>query len=221
MTNIPVKLIILDLDGTLYNQNILRFVNSVTLIINLFKRSLTISDIFILFNFRKEQERYSDNEQPLNHIIDSLAVKFKRPPADIRRIRAKWMIDNQSKALRTAKRRWLAKRISRLRRSGIAVAIWSDNPIEKKLAYLSYHPDYCLSNENEEVGIGKPNPKGLLQILSFFEIPKTQTILIGDREDRDGAAAARAGVRFIKVGFACRQFLRRLNSDLEKEHKVD
>lgn len=205
-----IKLIVFDLDGTLYHQNLLRFFNFLILFVCLLRRQITVLELKILLSFRRAQEISAQNEQKITLIFEAIAEEFNQSPSDIKRIRNQWMIDNQRRTLVLSQRRWLTRLIFRLREQGYRVAIWSDNPIEKKLEFLECSVDYCLSNEEKSVGFGKPNPKGLLEIMSFFQVSKTDVILVGDRGDRDGLAANRAGVRFIKIGFASRVILKRL-----------
>ena len=45
----------------------------------------------------------------------------------------------------------------------------------------------------------KPSPKGLLQAMAELGVTAEQTLMIGDNPDTDGAAAAAAGIRFVRV----------------------
>jgi HAD superfamily hydrolase (TIGR01549 family) len=208
------KIVILDLDGTLYIHNLLRTINILNLAINLLKRNLNKSDLRVLANLRRRQEISSINEEPIQRTFESVASKFEIPVSTVISLRNRWMVDNQKWALLISKRRWLARSINNLRREGVLVAVWSDNPVEEKLRYLGYHTDYNLTSEDEAIDVGKPNPKGLVAILTYFNLGFSEAIFIGDRIDRDGQAAQRVGVQFQSIGLKSRIYLCKLNREL-------
>jgi HAD superfamily hydrolase (TIGR01549 family) len=214
MNETTPKIIIFDLDGTLYNHSLLRVINILNLSINLMQQKLNISDLHIIASLRKLQENSSTKEATIQSVFESLASRFEMPVSEVKAIRNRWMVDNQKWALVISKRRWLARRISKLRNHGILVAVWSDNPVDKKLEFLRYHTDFSLTSEDQEIDIGKPSPKGLLKILTYFNLSSSEAILIGDRIDRDGQAAQRAGVRFELIGLKSRILLFNLNKEL-------
>jgi FMN phosphatase YigB (HAD superfamily) len=53
--------------------------------------------------------------------------------------------------------------------------------------------DHVVSATDEGVGVLKPHPRGLELLISAAGAKAHQTMLIGDRADRDGLAAQRAG----------------------------
>lgn len=59
---------------------------------------------------------------------------------------------------------------------------------------MSLEADYIVSAHDEGVGILKPHPRGLEILMRVAGVEPSRTVLIGDRLDRDGAAAVRAGV---------------------------
>jgi HAD superfamily hydrolase (TIGR01549 family) len=208
------KIIILDLDGTLYIHSLLRTINVVDLTINLLKRNLSKSDLHVLVAIRRHQEISSIREEAIQRTFESVASRFEIPVSTVISLRNRWMVDNQKWALLISKRRWLVRSINKLRREGVLVAVWSDNPVEKKLRYLGYNTDYSLSSEDETINVGKPNPKGLVAILTYFNLGLSEAIFIGDRMDRDGLAAQRAGVQFHNIGIKSRFYLFKLNREL-------
>ena len=56
---------------------------------------------------------------------------------------------------------------------------------------------YVFSSMDDEIHAVKPNPNGILYILQKFGIEKSTCLVIGDRDDRDGEAARRAGVDYL------------------------
>ena len=77
------------------------------------------------------------------------------------------------------------------------IGIFSDYPAQAKLDALELRADYIVSAADSGVGILKPNSRGLEVLMASAGATERQTVLIGDRADRDGAAARRIGVRSL------------------------
>jgi HAD superfamily hydrolase (TIGR01549 family) len=82
---------------------------------------------------------------------------------------------------------------------GYKVAIYSDYPVDKKLAALGILADKTFCSTDKTINCLKPNKKGLLNICQDFDCDITETIYIGDRVDTDGESAKMAGIKFLKV----------------------
>ena len=210
------KIIILDLDGTLNYHILSRVVNFFNLVIGLLLKNLKLRDLKILVNYRKLQEISFKKDMQINEVFELLACRFSMSPDYIKSIRDRWMVNNQGLALKISKRGWLIKRIHNLRRNGMLVAVWSDNPVNKKICYLGVNLDYNLTSEALDINLGKPSPKGLKQIISYFHLTSSDAIMIGDRKDRDGEAARRAEVKFLKIGIRTRFFLYKLDKNIKR-----
>jgi histidinol phosphatase-like enzyme len=216
MKLIVPKIIIFDLDGTLNYHILSRVINFFNLVIVLLLKNLKLRDLKILINFRKLQEISFKKDMQINEVFELLACRFSVSPDYIKGIRDRWMVNNQRLALKISKRGWLIKRIHKLRRNGMLVAVWSDNPVNKKICYLGVNFDYKLTSEALDINLGKPSPKGLKQIISYFHLISSDAIMIGDRKDRDGEAARRAGVKFLKIGIRTRFFLYKLDKQIKR-----
>jgi HAD superfamily hydrolase (TIGR01549 family) len=73
------------------------------------------------------------------------------------------------------------------------IGILSDYPVGAKLSALGLDADHTVCAGDAGIGLLKPNPRGLEAIIAAAGTTPSQTVLIGDRADRDGAAAKRAG----------------------------
>lgn len=88
------------------------------------------------------------------------------------------------------------------RELGCPVAVFSDHPA---LAKLQANPDHPASHSMHPVvdghGLGalKPLPDGLIAVAAQLGQPTSRILLVGDREDTDGRAAAAAGAGFLSV----------------------
>jgi hypothetical protein len=80
-----------------------------------------------------------------------------------------------------------------LRWHGKVVGILSDYPAKAKLDALALRPDRVVCAGDESVGLLKPNPRGLEVLIGKVGATAPQTVLIGDRVDRDGVAARPIG----------------------------
>jgi putative hydrolase of the HAD superfamily len=81
-----------------------------------------------------------------------------------------------------------------LRRQNKSIGIYSDYPADEKLQKMTLSADYILAASDPGVGIQKPDPRGLQMLMQRAGVGPAQTVLIGDRPERDGLAARRAGV---------------------------
>ena len=87
--------------------------------------------------------------------------------------------------------------IAMLRGQGIAVAVWSDYPVEAKLKALDVAADHMLSASDDDIKALKPNPTGLRLAMERAGVKRGKTLMVGDRLSRDGAAAAAVSVDFL------------------------
>ena len=83
------------------------------------------------------------------------------------------------------------------RRKKKIVGIFSDYPADGKLAALGLSADLVISARDDRVRILKPHPRGLQVLLSEAGVKPQSALLIGDRPERDGFAAQRAGVQAL------------------------
>ncbi|MBQ1193510.1 MAG: HAD family hydrolase, partial [Lachnospiraceae bacterium] len=81
----------------------------------------------------------------------------------------------------------------------IKIVIYSDYPVENKLKSLGIEADYLFTSGDEEIGCMKPDPKGLKVILNKLQISNLEAIMIGDRYEKDGEAAAANDMDYIIV----------------------
>jgi putative hydrolase of the HAD superfamily len=83
-----------------------------------------------------------------------------------------------------------------LRASGLRLGVLSDYPPEAKLAALGVGDlfDAVLCAQAPEVGVFKPNPRGILVLLERLGVAPSEALYVGDRAEVDAAAARAAGV---------------------------
>lgn len=209
------KLLLLDLDGTLYHQPPVRILNSLKILFLLICSPSTRTEIRILRRYRILREVFSEQLKPIAEVETVLAIETGMTWEEIRKIRDKWMVNQQATMVRLARRRWLLKYVHKLQQKGIQVAILSDYPISHKISQLRMLPTFQVCSEDERIRYAKPHPRGVEEIIRLSGFSPDEILFIGDREDRDGAAAIMAGVRFLMVGREARGTLHRILHQLE------
>jgi HAD superfamily hydrolase (TIGR01549 family) len=195
------KLFIFDLDGTLYDQRVLRLRMLWLIIFRLFGFRIGIKDLKILSNFRKQREKhkgYSSRNleaDQFNWSSSELNLPVKRIQITIE----EFIYNLPLKFIRSAAYKGAGEFISNLMNNGYKVAIYSDYPADEKLAALGISADKTFCSTDKTINCLKPNKKGLINICQFFDCDITEAIFIGDRVDTDGESAKMAGIKFLKV----------------------
>lgn len=191
-----IRFVVFDVDGTLYAQRPLRLRMAARLLLHSVAQ-FTIKDLAVLHTFRQRRETLGD-EEVLNFeeiLIEEVASHHGLPHERVRRIAKEWIEDRPLPLLRQCRYPRVDDLFEKLRHSGRKIGILSDYPSHNKLAAMQLDADYVLSAG--EVGILKPHPLGLTRLMAEAGVTQDQTLFIGDRAERDGEAADRAGVTCI------------------------
>ena len=172
------RLIILDMDGTLYYQAPLRFCMCIELMLYYAVHLCRISELVMLYKFRKSYE--SGVLEQGNHIIEY------------------WMQEKPLRYIRMFRDKKLLSLIRQLREKGGKVAIYSDFPVMQKIKILrDLTIDYAFCAADPVVQCVKPDPAGLKNILRIAGEIAENSLFIGDRYEKDGKCAENAGVDYI------------------------
>ena len=195
-----VKTIILDFDGTVYFQKPVQLYNLIRIILTITVKPSAVSEIRIISKYRKMREKYSESSTPILRVEDDLAAELNQSVEKIKSIRDYWLIYSQSFSIKLFQRVFLLRKISQLQRDGILIILWSDYPMADKSKRLKLFPDFSFCSEDSTIRFAKPSGAGLLHIIETLQLMKNEVILIGDRDDRDGKAAAAVGISYFKIG---------------------
>ncbi len=196
-------LIIFDMDGTLYFQTGMRIRMALMLIRHCLSGRKGFRDLSLILKYRKLREEWNSLETIDD---DQLYHKLKErtgTAADVvGEVIQEWMFDNPVDVVRRCRDKALLGIIDRLITDGKQVCVYSDYPTEDKCraVYLSEDvPQYYCGQE--EIKNMKPNPSALFYIMNEYpEIAKDKVIMVGDRADRDKAAADNAGIASLILG---------------------
>jgi len=188
-----IRLIVFDVDGTLYSQRPVRIHMAIELLRDALL-SRTSRPIRVLSLYRKLFESLSAAEAPDFQVLlcDRVAGQIGVSSAEVAAIVEEWMVQRPLRQLLRARFPMLPELFAGIRRRGIAIGVLSDYPAVAKLAALGLYADHVLSAD--EVGRPKPDPTGLIALMDRAGVAADQTVFIGDRVERDGLAAVRAGV---------------------------
>ncbi len=200
--------VVFDVDGTLYEQRPLRRRMAAELALHCALRPWRLGLLRRLQVFRRERERISERE-----LEDAGRLQYELPAARLgvasERLRAEveeWIERRPLRHLGGCRVAGVRRFFAHLRTHGVRIAVLSDYPAAAKLAALGLDAEIVVCGADPGVGRLKPHPTGLRSVLRRLELPPGRCLLIGDRADRDGECARRAGVECLLRGTDFRTF---------------
>lgn len=190
-----IRLVVFDVDGTLYRQAPLRRRMALALLGHV-ATSGDVRLLRLLGDYRRERERLADAEvadfdAPL---AATIAARNGVTPAKVTALVADWIETRPLPHLRPHLVPGTAALFDALRRSGRTIGVLSDYPARAKIAAMGLDADIIAAAADPGIGIMKPHPRGLQFVMAAAGATPETTLMIGDRPERDGAAAQRAGV---------------------------
>ncbi len=194
-----IRGVIFDMDGTLYRQFLVRFCMSVKLIANVLASKNGWRDLRVVLHYRKNREKLAE-ERALNIAeieFRETSQKFNLTEQEVAAIIKEWIDIKALKYLRPARFYNIDKVFDFLNSRGIKIGVFSDYPVEKKLAVLGLAADVVCYSSEPEVNRLKPQPQGLLKTIERMGLERGDCVMIGDRMERDGICAREAGVAFL------------------------
>jgi HAD superfamily hydrolase (TIGR01549 family) len=197
------ELYIIDMDGTLYYQSKLRRKMCALMIKELFTNRVSLIELYTVFMFRKLREEQAGKAYSDDELYRKVAQKVPgclRPDAEaVEKNVTKWIYDRPLDILNECKDECLINFIRGVISTGKKVYIYSDYPAEAKAKALGSD---VFADKNikyvdastEGIGVYKPCSKGIGYILQEAGTAPDMALMIGDRDDRDGVAAKKAGI---------------------------
>jgi len=193
-----IRLVVFDVDGTLYRQRPLRIrVARDVLLYTLLKRDLNV--IAVLAKYRRIRERLSD-EQVVDFdrvLIAETATATANSTDKVRAIIAEWVEQRPLPYLTACRYPGVPQLFAGLRRNGKSIGILSDYPAKPKLIALGLTANHVVFAGDQGIGLLKPHPRGLESLIAAAGVKAHATVVIGDRPDRDGLVARRAGAHAL------------------------
>ena len=195
--------VLFDVDGTLYHQKPLRVRMAMELLgLPFASRSIrrahrTWKIISSFRGFREELRALSDGYIPLEE-LQYLAAANRLGVAveEVRDVIRHWMFERPLRHLPGCMRVGLPQFLADLRARNVKLGVFSDYPAREKLVALGVDDfiSFRLAATDSEINAFKPSPVGFLRACSLFELPPSQVLYVGDREDVDAVGAERAGM---------------------------
>lgn len=196
-----VRMVAFDVDGTLYAQGPLRRRMAFELLQDA-ARTRSLSKLRILRAYRSIREILAEEEhgqfEPV--LIERTASATGATRETIEACVREWIEIRPLRHLMRCRRPGVARLIDDLRARGLLIGIVSDYPAHEKLSALGLQGDMVISATDPDIGYLKPHPAGLKALLSRAKVRPDELLYIGDRPERDGEAARRAGVQALILG---------------------
>lgn len=190
-----VQLVVFDVDGTLYRQDILRR----RMVRQLLLHSIVRVDpkplrILLLYRQIREALAVAETEGFAQVLVAETAREVGCAHSVVNDVVSEWIHRRPLRHLASCRYPFLQELFLAIKRKKKIIGILSDYPAIDKMQALSLEPDYIVTSHDEDVGMLKPHPRGIEVLMRTAGVKASGTVLIGDRIDRDGAAARRAGV---------------------------
>jgi HAD superfamily hydrolase (TIGR01549 family) len=198
---------LVDLDGTLYTARWVRLAMAVELAL------FGWSAVATLRRFRHEQEAQRaelaagtalavTHSSPYAAQLARTAQALSVPVERVERLVHDWMFIRPKKWIRLFPRSALLEELRAFRAQGGRTALVSDYPALHKIRALdAEHLFDVIVASGEEHGPSrlKPDPEGYLRAAELLKVEPVRCLVVGDREDADGAAARAANMAFRLV----------------------
>ncbi len=189
------RAVVFDVDGTLYDQRLMRRRMAIELAARCLRRPRTWSDARLLALFRGERERLAEagGGGVERRQYELPAERLGLAPARVEAVVREWMLERPLRHLPACRWPRVDELFSRLHAGGWRIGVFSDYPVAAKLAALGLDSDATVAATDADVDRLKPDPAGLLRLLERLAVAPAEALVVGDRDDRDGESARRAG----------------------------
>lgn len=194
-----IRLVIFDVDGTLYDQSKMRKKMLIELCKFYLLRPWKVNEFFLLKKFREQRDKLAFEE---NQDISAAQFELRGKAMSSHKVREivdLWMRKKPLQFIRKLRFEEGVQLFKVLSANGIDVAVLSDFDPTEKINAMGFECAHMYSSESREINVLKPNPKGIQYVLNDLNIKPSQALYIGDRAETDGEASKRAGIQFINV----------------------
>ena len=193
--------LIFDVDGTLYDQVKLRRRMFLELLCSAVKTHRFSRDIKVLHAFRKNREMLSKDNHDIyffeNRQYSVVAHDLGMSIEDVQNIIGDWIFKKPLNYLGAYIYPGVKQLFPLITYKKKRIGIFSDYPVQDKLRALGLYADAMVCSTDRDVDRFKPHPKGLLFTAEMLGVPVKNCFFIGDRDDKDGECARRAGMPYF------------------------
>lgn len=193
------KVVIFDVDGTLYNQKQLRKKMLVSLLSFYLSKPWLYNDLLILHRFRQEREKRTGyvGTDLENAQYEWCAHKSNASVERVKEVVDHWIFDYPNPLLASCIYPGVKELFSKLRERDIKIAIYSDYKAVDKIAAMGLEADLIVSSTDKNIDRFKPDPMAINYIMNKLNVTSEECLFVGDREELDGQCAINAGVSYL------------------------
>lgn len=193
-----IKAVIFDLDGTLYDNSGLPY----QIVLH------SIGHIRLLWCERRVRKEmaglcYGDEDSTYNEFFKRIAIMSGKSQSVIKEWYLEQYLPLQAQMLHKhfRAREWVLPTLEKLRQKGLRLACYSDYGfISGKLKSVGIPPEkFDLIMDAPSAGGFKPCRKSLETVADLLGVRPEETLVVGDREDTDGAGARAANMQCMIV----------------------
>ncbi|MCF0175512.1 MAG: HAD family hydrolase [Bacteroidales bacterium] len=192
------KVVIFDLDGTLYDN---RGLASYLIFMNIFHLNLLGAERMERKNI--SGTHYGSAEELLSDLFSRISSRTGRKYESVKRWYTKKYLLKQARALSFffKAKPWVKPMLQDLKKRGIKTVCFSDyGAVEEKLGGIGLNAKlFDLVIDAPTAGGLKPCRESFLRIAEIMNVRPSEILVLGDRQDADGKGAALAGMRFMLV----------------------
>ena len=194
-----VEVVIFDVDGTLYDQRKLRRYMLVDLLKYSIMNPQRLNELKIIKDFRKERENHTfDVENDIENAQYNWGAQASGVSSEkVRNVVEKWIFNAPLKYIPHCRYSGVLEFVGNLCNREIATAVFSDYPAKEKLSALGLSPCCIVCSTDKNVDKLKPDTKGLFIIVETLGVSVEHCLFIGDRDERDGECARKAGMPYL------------------------
>ena len=193
------RIIIFDVDGTLYEAAPLRRRMIAELLLYCARKPRQLETLRVLQVYRHEREKLADEgaTEIIQQQYERPASRLGLSPRTVEALITPWIHQRPLRHLGPLRVPGVRRLFDQLRASGRVVAIFSDYPAQEKLEALGLAADHIVTATDAEVNRLKPDPRGLEVLLHRLGAEPADCLFFGDRDSRDGAAARRISLPYL------------------------
>jgi HAD superfamily hydrolase (TIGR01549 family) len=194
-----IKLVVFDVDGTLYRQGPVKRRMGLALLDGVARGHLTVDQVRLLRTYRRTRETVAERGGSPEDAVEATASALRCSRLDIVALEREWLLARPLAHLRAGSLPGVKELLDCLRDAGMSIIAWSDYPAHEKVEALGLDFDHVVCAADADVQALKPNPAGLLKAMACAGANASETLVVGDRDERDGAAARAAGAEYVVV----------------------
>lgn len=191
--------VIFDVDGTLYSQRRLRTIMAFQLLSNYAFRPWRLRELIVLTLFRRHREYLSeiDSLNIVERQYKDVAERVGCSEQFVQDVVSQWIEFRPLPYLLGLRNDGVLETFKALRQTGRKIAVLSDYPTQAKMRMMELVPDVQVAATDDDINRLKPNKLGLDRVIHRLGISPKNCLMVGDRDDKDGACARALGIPFL------------------------